>query len=71
MKKAKKVLSFLTAAMMLGGVAVPAEPVAQLGAVLTAGAEMRPPKRSLSAGRGRWRIISISMIFRGGYIRMT
>ena len=35
MKKAKKVLSFLTAAMMLGGVAVPAEPVAQLGAVLT------------------------------------
>ena len=36
MKKAKKVLSFLTAAMMLGGVALPAEPLAQLGMVLTA-----------------------------------
>ena len=36
MKKSKKVLSFLTAAMMLGGIALPAEPVMQLGAVLTA-----------------------------------
>ena len=39
MKKAKRVLSFLTAAMMLGGIAVPAEPVVQLGAVMTVRAE--------------------------------
>ena len=36
MKKSKKVLSFLTAAMMLGGIALPAEPAMQLSAVLTA-----------------------------------
>ena len=35
MKKSKKALSFLTAAVMLCGISMPAEPVMQIGAVLT------------------------------------
>ena len=39
MKKAKKMLSFLTAAAMLCGISIPAEPLTQLGTVLAAQAE--------------------------------
>ena len=50
MKKAKKVLSFLTTAMMLGSIAMPAEPVMQLGAVLTVRAEERSDPTSGTCG---------------------
>ena len=39
MKKAKKMLSFLTAAAMLCGISIPAEPLTQLGTMLAAQAE--------------------------------
>ena len=50
MKKSKRALSFLTAAVMLCGVALPAEPLARLGAVLTVRAEEESAPTSGTCG---------------------